>query len=375
MSLRMSRATDAGGWSSQWLRATSCASRRARGARFVTVAVTVALVAAIAGSLAERAEAQPEPYRPASALIFPHVGSADGMTSAVSVTNRNDDRRYCEETDFQAGDVYAQFVYVDGTTWTQFETFELLTPGDTLTVVTSLHAPKIEGGFLLVTANDPTNRLVRVDNDFLIGTATVVDSTLDASWSYVPYAFRAVGEPSDPCVDIPTDADADGAADFDGVEYAQFPSRLFIASFLLRDDLFGNRLTLMTTAGPVYAAEVDFLFWNNIEDKFSRSFRFVCWADLPLRDISAIAEGLGGDDSETGIPGLETGWVQLTPRRIVDAAGNPVSNADGGHARPPILGVFSERTRASEFSVGRLLHFDGTLDGLEIYQGDGDPQR
>lgn len=310
-------------------------------------------------------------------LLYPDIESGGGTQTLVSVTNRNDGTEYCENSDSRIGDVVAHFVYIDGDDWTEFDRFEYLTPGDTFSAVASMHAPEIGRGFLCIIASDVSSIQDPIAFDHLMGSVTIVDSALDMSWSYTPYAFRSIPQSEDPCFPVNPDAlgDADGAVDFDGVEYRKFPAMLWVDSFLLKNTFFTNRLTLMTTVGPFFSADTDFLFWNNIEQKFSRSFQFYCWWSGPLNQISRIAEDLGGDLEETGIVGLETGWVSIRPSRILDSAGNPQLASDGSFARPPVLGIFAETSTVTEFSAGRPLHYDGTLDGLELFQGDGDPQQ
>jgi hypothetical protein len=160
----------------------------------------------------------------------------------------------------------------------------------------------------------------------------------------------------------------DGALDFDGAEYSYFPETLYIDSFFEERNNFTNQLTLMSTAGQDYINEVNFWFWNNIEEKFSRTFKFVCWWSGTLSEISAIVTDLGGDEEEMGHPPVQTGWAQIEGNRILDLAGNPVEIGDGV---PPLLGVFAQFITSSDFASGHALHYSGTIDGLEILNGNG----
>ena len=85
-----------------------------------------------------------------------------------------------------------------------------------------------------------------------------------------------------------------------------------------------------------------------------------------LSDISAIVTGLGGDAEELGVQDVETGWMSMTPTRLVDGSGNPV-----GTIVPPVLGVFGQFITGQDFATGHALHYSGTIDGLEV-NGDGD---
>jgi len=322
------------------------------------------------------AMAQPKHLQPGSVLVYPLFDSAPGSGTVICITNTNDDNLYCPSDDRRAGDIMLHYQYVADVTWVEFDRFELLTPGDTLCVIADNHNPEGERGFLVVSAVDPNDMAKRIDFDYLIGSAIVVQSGLNFLWQYTPYVFEGNPLSSDPasCVRTATDADADGAIDFDGTEYDLFPSRLVVDSFFEESGNFTNILTLLTTAGADFEAEIDFLFWNNIEQKFSRSFVFRCWWTGPLSDISLIVEDLGGDEEEIGVNGVENGWAEITPRRIVDLSGNPVP-ASSGFAVPPILGVFAQFVSGSDFAAGHALHYTGSLDGLEILVGNGDQQQ
>ncbi len=314
------------------------------------------------------ASAQPSHLQPGSALAFPLFDSAPGSGTVICVTNLNTNTEYCEASDVRQGDILVHYIYVDGETWVEFDRFEYLTPGDTLCVIADQHNPEGEAGFLLVAALDPTTQELAAFDE-LIGSAIVVQSNLNFLWSYTPYAFTA-GDSSDPCdLDNPDvdSGDGDGALDFDGAEYDEFPEMLMVDSFFEETGNFDNQLTLMSTGGGVYRTDVALLFWNNVEEKFSRSFDFICWWSGRLSDISLIAKGLGGDKEELGAPPVETGWVSITPRRLIDGAGNPV-----GDAVPGILGVFGQFITSADFAAGHALHYTGNMDGLELLVGDGD---
>ncbi len=337
---------------------------------------TIAMMIAVTLIASMSAMAQgPKHLEPGSALVFPLFDSAPGAGTVICVTNLNDDNVYCPTQDTRAGDVMLHYIYVADETWVEFDRFELLTPGDTLCVLADNHNPEMERGFLIVVAVDVNDMSKNIDFDYVIGSAIVVQSGLNFLWSYTPYAFEGNPNSSDPsaCDRDATDSDGDGALDFDGDEYPYFPAELYIDSFFEEGGNFTNQLVLLTTAGANYTAEVDFLFWNNIEQKFSRSFDFQCWWTGALSDISAIVNGLGGDAEELGVNEVETGWASITPARIVDGSGNPVP-ASSGYAVPPLLGVFAQFVTSTDFAAGHALHYRGTLDGLELLVGDGDEQ-
>lgn len=337
----------------------------------------VGLLALLLFAMTQAALAQPRHLTPGSVLIFPLYDSTPGAGTIICVTNTNDSRLFCPQSDFREGDIMVHYQYIDGETWQEFDRFEFLTPGDTTCVLADLHNPEQDLGFLVVSAVDPQDMGRKVDFDYLIGSTIVVQSDLNFLWSYTPYVFRGLADdepPSNPCYLPSTDDDNDGAIDFDGIEYDKFPTSLFIDSFFEERDSFRNSLTLLSMAGGDYETEALFLFWNNVEDKFSRTFRFTCWHQSPLSEISLIVTNLGGDENELGHGAVETGWASIRSGRILDGAGNPVKNKEGFNAIAPMLGVFSQYIDATDFSSGHALHYKGTVDGLEFGNGDGDKQ-
>lgn len=329
-------------------------------------------------AMAPAAFAQPRHLTPGSVLIYPLYDSTPGAGTIICVTNTNESRLFCPDSDFREGDIMVHYQYIDGETCQEFDRFEFLTPGDTTCVLADLHNPEQDLGFLVVSATDVQDMSRKVDFDFLIGSAIIVQSELNFLWAYTPYVFRGNADdedPRDPCYLPSTDHDYDGALDFDGVEYDKFPTTLFIDSFFEERDTFRNSLTLLSMAGSEFESEALFLFWNNIEGKFSRSFRFTCWHQSDLSDISLIVTNLGGDETELGHGEVETGWASIRGGRILDGSGNPIKQEGGANAIAPLLGVFSQYIDATDFSAGHALHYKGTVDGLEFRNGDNDKQK
>jgi hypothetical protein len=317
--------------------------------------------------LSSVAAAEPVHLQPGSVLIFPLYDSTPGAGTLFCVTNVNTSNLYCPESDYREGDVLLHYQYVAGDNCFEFDRYEMLTPGDTLCVIADLHNPEAEKGFLVVSAADPET-LEKETFDFLIGSAIVVQSDLNILWSYTPYAFLG-GVPYVPCGVGWTDNDGDEALDFNNVEYSTFPRSLMLDMFFEERPVFMNQLTLMSTTGQDYIAEVNFWFWNNIEERFSRTFKFVCWWSGMLSEISQVVTDLGGDEEEMGAPPIQNGWIQIEGNRILDLAGNPVDLGDGV---PPILGVFAQFITTSDFAAGRALQYSyEEIDGLEILNGNG----
>jgi hypothetical protein len=290
-----------------------------------------------------------------SVLIFPHFDSRPASATVISVTNTSTDRSRCANG-FRRGDVRIHYIYYGqspGRACREFDRIESLTPGDTLTVLANEHNLEGEMGFLTVAATDPvTGDLIQFDE--LIGDAYVANASLDIMWSYVPYPFRGLGIGSgdvDGCGRVVIGSG--GTLCFDGIDYDAFPGALYVSSFFEeRAGVFENRLSLMSTSGQDYINEVSFLFYNNEEDVFSRTFKFVCHTSVPLSEISGVARNLNGDPTEFLV---ETGWASIEGRRVLSLSGNPVSLPKDDI--PALLGVFVQIVR-SDFTAGHALHVD-----------------
>ena len=89
--------------------------------------------------------------------------------------------------------------------------------------------------------------------------------------------------------------------------------------------------------------------------------------DDPSSEISQVVTDLNGDEEEMGHPPVQTGWAEIAGNRILDLAGNPVDSLV-----PPLLGVFAQFITSSDFAAGHALHYTGTLDGLEILNGNSE---
>jgi hypothetical protein len=307
--------------------------------------------------------AQPCTGQAGSVLIFPLFDSRPESSTVISISNTNTSTRRCAgDTSFKEGDVTLHYVYfgaeqadidAGNARWQEFDRLEDLSPGDTLSVLVSEHNPEGEIGFLMVQAIDAASNDA-IDFDFLIGSAYVANSGLDIMWSYLPYAFG--GDPEEgggatsPCGH--KIVGFAGQARFDGDMYAKFPDVLFVDSFFEEGGIFDNQLVLMSTAGSSRQNEVQFLFWNNREERFSRTLRFTCWMASPLGEISGIARNLDGDPDEFEV---QTGWAEIDGRRILTSGGTPVNDPEG----PPLLGVFMQSIR-TDFTAGHQLHFRGT---------------
>jgi len=329
-------------------------------------ALRAPLLAALAATtFARPATAQPVQAEPASLLVFPKFDSRDERETVLVVTNVNTDRTPCDENDgIQRGAVRLHYVYygaLEGdleknpreARWLEFDRYETLSPGDTLAVRASEHDPDAEVGFLTVKALSPDTD-EPIDFDFLIGSAFVADAATDSMWSYVPYSFQGVGNGTFSTCGHEI-VEGPGTL-FDDGSYCTFPEILLLDSFCQeRPGVVDGELTLMSTSGSDFLNDVDVLIFNNREERFSRQLTFRCWTSLALGDVSSVTQRLGGDPDESE---MQTGWLRLDGRRVLDLAGRPVTDGDFVFG-PAILGVFSQRMRGMGV-VGRPLQYEGS---------------
>jgi len=291
---------------------------------------------------------------PASVLIFPLFMSQPGSGTILSVTNTDTSRVSCDGF-YLSGDICAHFTYVnneDGRCF-EFDRFECLTPGDTLTVLADEHNPEMEEGWLWIEALDPSTLQPIVFNS-LIGSAIIVETGFDFSWGYTPYSFRAL--PTAPCegsvcagdTRCYTDLDGEIDLDFDGMELERFPDSILIDQFFEEENPdtknIKNELTLMSTSREE-ETNYSFVIWNNSETRVSRGFSAPCHFRGPLSQIAAFVLDLGGTDMER----FQTGWVEI-------------DSAEG------ILGVF--KTSKGRFGCGKELIAEGAASDVSIDRFD-----
>lgn len=307
------------------------------------------------GGLAIADENDPNIHaQPGSILIFPLFDSTPTKGTLISVTNTNSSTVSCGNN-FKAGDVCVHYIYInkddDADDCHEFDRYECLTPGDTLTVVADEHNPQQLDGWLWVEARDPET-LKPISFDHLIGSAIIVESALEFVWSYTPYSFKSLvtectaegsGTECGNLIRCFTDLDSEQDADF-GTEYTAFPRDLLLDSFFEEGSVKSvlNELTLMSV-NTRQDTNVSALIWNNDEVRFSRGFVFKCHSRAPLSTISNVVRNLGGVTN--GLEPFQTGWIEF-------------NSAEG------ILGVFKHERQ--NFGAGHELFVDGTRDGVSI---------
>jgi hypothetical protein len=314
------------------------------------------LSAALAAVLAPSALAGGR--EPGSLLIYP-VHRSGGFFTVVSVTNTN----LVPANQLSLGGTTAahfQYVNVDPNPYNPFRPYgcstfdrvEILTPADTLSVLTTCHnasGPQQEG-YLVVAAEDPRAFHVPWSHNWLLGSEFVVNASGGV------YSIEAVALQSPVAAGQPTDLNTNSKYDFDNAEYQPLPDVLYIDSFVA---LGGSQLALINFTGePEDVNTVLFSVWNNYEFPLSVTLQFNCWFDQPLTRISnlfseSFLAGTPHDPREldlncNGTSDLQNGWAQIQSIGVRMPGGASVSS-DGAMLGAITAGVISA------INGGRLL--------------------
>jgi hypothetical protein len=303
---------------------------------------------------------------PGSTLIYPvhrsgDIENAGGESNSyftiISVTNTN--------TNPVDGHTLVHYEYANGipdpdepflsSGWTVFDRIELLTPTDTLSVLTSCHnatSPQGMEGFLAISAQDPDQFNVAWAFDYLIGSEFVINRSGGMySVNAVPFEARqAAGDP--------TDVNGNGRLDFDDVEYEGIPDVLYIDSFVA---VAGSQLALVNLTGTAQDTNmVQFTVWNDNEFPLSAQVKFNCWFDQPLTTVSPLfhnyflQQSTPHDSSEldvtcNGVNNYETGWARIDSLGVRNAGGTLI-DPDGA-----LLGCITGAGDRTFFDGGHLL--------------------
>jgi hypothetical protein len=306
----------------------------------------------IAGVAPPPAPAASGSMKPGSVGIFPiHRSGAGGMGGAhgpfftiLSVTNTN---LQPQTPQGFGGSTSVHYEYVNvvpsptdpfvPSGCVEFDRVEFLTPGDTLSVLTSCHnavTPGGQQGYVIVSAQDPSQFGVAWSFDHLIGSELVVNASGGI------FALEMIAVPSGQLPGAPTDlaepgaGEGNGELDFDGAEYAELPDVLYVDSFLALAD---SRLTLLNlTGGPDARNTVQLMAWNDNEFPLSATRTFACWFDEPMSLVSPLfteqflAINTPDDPSEVdlncnGQGTLETAWVRIDSVGVRQPDGTPLA--------------------------------------------------
>jgi len=284
---------------------------------------------------------------PGSVLFFPLVDTGEGRTQ-ITLTNTNSNHNYCGlgQPDIFEGTVKVElrFVFPLGD---EIEICGLsddlicLTPNDTYTVFadeTNLQPDEV--GWLMAFAVSVHTGEPIIFNH-LVGSAQVFTPDDDTAWAYDAYSFRGLnlvdfiaGEVEyDPCGHPFVESDIDplsieGFADFNDLEYDNFPVSLTLPVLFEESGPISNQLAVMSTArippdddifppeDPGNGRTIKALGFNNSEEqKFSRDSDIICFVEGDLNDpdgpFNYPTDNLMGEIEDTDFPDERTdaGWM------------------------------------------------------------------
>lgn len=279
---------------------------------------------------------------PGSLLLFPEFDNRPGMATVFTVTN--------VKIESASPSVWAEIVYIgrEGTHGQILDCAETnltfqLTPGDTLTFLTSAQNPNQNRGYAYVFPKSgpgsigPGGSEDPIAYDWLTGNVMTVDGIQVLEYSMNPVTYLA----SEPDF-TPVDDDGDGLLDMDGCEYEQNPDEFLFPRFLGQGPFLSD-LILIDFTGRQFVTRVDFLVYNDNEEVFSDEAEFQCWTSIPLTAVSGIFDNgflqawTNHDPGEIlGAPQFEAGWF-----RLWGAISNSTSATEN---EPAIYAVLVERT-------------------------------
>ncbi len=301
------------------LRLPDSTTMRAHRTLFLPLALGAAILS-LGGLSAARPGAASD--GPASLLVFPQYDTRQGSDTVLTVTNTNGDFSQLPSGLF-SGTVDVEFVYIlrfqddgDEVACLEFNRTQRLTPSDTLTVMARSHNPQPGRGYAFAFAKSPLTGQA-ISFDYLLGSGTQLDGIAGGTYTVPVFKFKAgAAVPTG----APTDVDADGRRDLDGVEYAQAPDEVIFPRFFGQSGQpSGSSLVMIhLSGGNPWTAIVNLLTFNDNTDVFSSQFQFRCWTRTLLTDISAVFSNaflFGATNHDVNEPagyfGPETGWFRL----------------------------------------------------------------
>jgi hypothetical protein len=281
--------------------------------RFTKFALSGLTVLACLGTASE---ALANGRNPASLLLFPEFDNTINDLTLLTVTNTNTG----VNPDGSNGTVIVEFVYIGKfnlqhqvINCLEFDRPEILTANDTISVITKVHNPQQEQGFVYAFAKDLVTGKAKVFN-FLIGNVLTLESITQLEYSMNPVAFKGIGNGSGN-----TDLNNNGLLDLDGMEYESVPDQILIPRFIGVDGVHYNSELILIglTGGALFQTIVDFLIFNDNEEAFSAQFTFQCWNRVPLIQINGVftqqfLKSTNNAPNEIiGAPQVEAGWMKL----------------------------------------------------------------
>jgi hypothetical protein len=281
---------------------------------------------------------------PGSLLLYPEFDNTVSDLTLLTVTNTNTG----VNLDGSNGTVAVEFVYI-GKYNLQHQVInclesnrtEILTANDTLSVITRLHNPNQEQGFVYVFAKDPITGHAKVFN-FLIGNLMTLESITSLEYSMNPVSFKGIGNASGDTDIHPTD----GLRQLDGVEYEAVADQILIPRFIGWDgSAYHSELILIgLTGGAQFTTVVDFLVYNDNEEVFSAQYSFKCWARVPLGTLNGVFTQVflkstnNAPNEILGANQTEAGWMKLN--------GNTAFSTQAQFNDPAIYAVLIEKIGA-----------------------------
>ena len=241
---------------------------------------------------------------PGSLLLYPEFDNRDGDVTLLTITNVAD----------SGDDVTVEFVYIgrydsqgDDVSCEEFNREALLTPNDTLTLITNYHNPQHEQGYVYAFAKDEAGEPMA--HNFLIGNLMTIDGIERFEYSMNPVAYEGLAG----------DLNGNGLRDMDGNEYEQSAQEILIPRFLGQGQGYRSELIFVgLTGGAAFRTTVDFLIYNDNEEVFSSEFTFECWDRVRLTDISGIFSNEflqmftnHASNEILGASGRESGWMRM----------------------------------------------------------------
>ena len=263
---------------------------------------------------------------PGSLLLFPEFDNRTANLTLLTVTNTNGDTLN--------GTIKVEFVYIGkyGPTnqvldCLEFNRTHTLTPNDTLSVITSVHNPGQEQGYVYVFAKDKDTGQAKVFNH-LIGNELTFQGIDMIDYSLNPVSFKAIGQ------GMNADLNGDMNRDLDGLEYETAPDEVYIPRFLGQGGMYDSELILLgLSGGATFTTIVNFWIYNDNEEAFSAQYTFKCWDRKRLSQINGAFNETFLDSTNNapgeivGATSHESGWFRVyggtafsTAEQITDPA-------------------------------------------------------
>lgn len=268
-------------------------------------------------SLGMASKAMANGRNPGSLLLYPEFDNRDGNLTLLTVTNTNTG----VNPDGSDGSVRVEFIYIGkyGHSDTvlgclEFNRTETLTANDTLSLITAVHNPQQEQGYVYAFAKDRVTGRAKVFNH-LIGNLMTLESINALEYSMNPLVFKGIGNAQTGV----TDLDNDNVRDLDGVEYEAVPEEILIPRFIGSGNQFDSELILIgLSGGAAFDTIADFWVYNDNEEAFSAQYQFRCWDRVKLYDINGVftQDFLANSTTHAvneivGASNVESGWMRV----------------------------------------------------------------